>query len=142
MPNPIPSRKTRPVLRGVAPLTLCVAMLALAGCMSLSVRPTTYTPVPAATAVQPLRLAKAVAAPLTNDATVMLAEGSQWSPAGSIPQGLVYRKLGGTLMIDAKRLREAYPVVADNKLVGFYFPGESAFTPVTYATTMDLEPTP
>ena len=142
MPDPIPSRKTRPAPRRAVQLMFCAATLALAGCMSLSVRPTTYTPVPSAAAVQPLRLAKAVAAPLTNDATVVLAEGSQWLPAGSIPQGMVYRKLGGTLMIDAKRLREAYPVVADNKLVGFYFPGETSFTPVTYATTLNLEPTP
>ncbi|CAM3472520.1 Lipoprotein [Bordetella sputigena] len=131
----IPAEKTGSSLRFIA---ACAIVLALTACMSVSLRPTAYTPVNAAQAKQ-LQLAKSVSAPLTNDATVTLAAGSQWILAGSVPEGQVYRKAGGTLMIDAKRLREAYLVIADGKLVGFYFPGESAFTPVAYAPTLNLE---
>ncbi|OZI26588.1 hypothetical protein CAL26_04500 [Bordetella genomosp. 9] len=106
--------------------------------MSIAIRPTTYSPA-SATGAAPVQLARSVSAPLTNDATVTLAGGSQWILSGSIPEGQVYRKAGGTLMIDAKRLREAYLVVANGKLVGFFFPGESAFTPVAYAPNLSLE---
>lgn len=133
----IPAGKTGSPLRFIV---ACAITVALTACMSVSIRPTAYTPATANAAdARPLQLAKSVSAPLTNDATVTLAAGSQWILAGSVPEGQVYRKAGGTLMIDAKRLREAYLVIAGGKLVGFYFPGESAFTPVAYAPTLNLE---
>lgn len=136
MPFPLLQLKPGASLRALA---LCIATLALAGCMSVVIRPTNFTPAASQAAGKPLQLSRSVSALLTNDATVTLTAGSQWALAGSIPQGQVYRKVGGTLIIDAKRLREAYLVVSGDKLVGFYFPGESSFTPLTYTPTLSLE---
>jgi hypothetical protein len=136
MPFPLCPGKTRPSLRVLA---FCVVALALAGCMSLTLQPTTFTGADRSAAAKPAQLPHSVSALLTNDATVTLPGGSQWALAGSIPQGQVYRKVGGTLMIEGKRVREAYPVVSGGKLVGFYFPGEASFTPLSYTPTLNLE---
>lgn len=136
MPFPLLPGKPGASLRALA---FCAATLVLAGCMSVVIRPTTFTPAASQANSKPLQLARSVSALLTNDATVTLAGGSQWALAGTISQGQVYRKVGGTLIIDAKRLREAYPVVSGDTLVGFYFPGESSFTPLAYTPSLSLE---
>ncbi|OZI67150.1 hypothetical protein [Bordetella genomosp. 11] len=130
--------RTRAPLRALA---FCIATLTLAGCMSIVMRPATLAPAAGGADGRPLQLARPVSAVLTNDVAVTLPGNSQWSLAGSIPQGQVYRKVGGTLMIDAKRVREAYLVVSGDKLAGFYFPGEASFTPLSYTPPLKLEQT-
>lgn len=57
-------------------------------------------------------------------------------PAGSLravgllAQGTVYRPLNYVFMLDARQAGEAYPVVADGKLQGFFLPSERSFAPV------------
>jgi hypothetical protein len=135
MSLPFFTRKT-----GAIASLLGALVLALAGCMSVPITPTAFTPADKAAAARPSQLTRPVAVLLPNETGVSLPGGSQWILAGSIPQGQVYRKANGTLMVDAQRLREAYLVVSNQALTGFYFPGESAYTPVSHATALHLEP--
>ena len=59
-----------------------------------------------------------------------LAEGSRWRPIGSLPQGEVLRPMDSVFTIEGRQVREAYLVVSDTRLVGFYLPGEARFSPL------------
>lgn len=122
-------------------LSSCALLVALAGCMSVPLTPTSYTPASAQSA-KPLQLTRPVTVLLRNQTSVPLAAGSLWVAAGSIPQGQVYRKSNGSLIVEGRRTREAYLAVADGRLTGLYFPGESAFTPVALSTSISLEQLP
>lgn len=59
-----------------------------------------------------------------------LVEGSRWRPIGSLPQGEVLRPMGSVFTIEGRQVHEAYLVVSDTRLVGFYLPGEARFSPL------------
>ena len=60
----------------------------------------------------------------------VLAAGSRWRFAGVIPQGSVYRAAQGVLTVEGANIHEAYLVIRDQKVVGFYLPVERAFSPL------------
>lgn len=63
----------------------------------------------------------------------VLEKGSQWKKVGRVPAGDVYRKLNGVLTIEGAHVHEAYIVERHGLLVGFYLPGEHAFSPISPA---------
>lgn len=109
-------------------LTLCVA---LSGCAP-------------AVPVQDAQLATLAASQraavriVQQDVTIRLASGyerkiaaqSRWRVVGNLPQGQVLKPIGTVFTIEGRQVHEAYLVVADNNLVGFYLPGESHFSPL------------
>lgn len=54
--------------------------------------------------------------------------GSRWERVGTVPQGDVYRPVGTVFTIEGANMHEAFLVVRDSKVVGFYLPGEGAFS--------------
>ncbi|MFX8297360.1 hypothetical protein ABTL30_20295, partial [Acinetobacter baumannii] len=52
---------------------------------------------------------------------------------GTVPQGVVYRPVGTIFTIEGRQVHEAYLVIADQRLVGFYLPGEQAYSPLSTA---------
>jgi hypothetical protein len=75
---------------------------------------------------------------IQQDVTVHLASGyerhiaaqSRWRSVGELPQGEVFRPIDTVFTIEGRQIHEAWLVVADNELVGFYLPGESHFSPL------------
>lgn len=65
--------------------------------------------------------------------TRTLAAGSRWQRVGTLPQGSVYRPVGTIFTIEGRQVHEAYLVIADGRLVGFYLPGEQAYSPLSKA---------
>jgi hypothetical protein len=59
----------------------------------------------------------------------VLPSGSVWELRGTVPQGAVYRRVGGIFTVEGAHVHEAYIVVAGNRLVGFYLPVEQAYSP-------------
>lgn len=86
---------------------------------------------------QPAALAPAATVPrqftLQHELPVKLATGytravpalSQWRESGRLPQGVVYRPLNTVFAVEGRNIHEAWLVVADGLLVGFYLPGEA-----------------
>ncbi|MEY4561275.1 MAG: hypothetical protein RLZZ618_552 [Pseudomonadota bacterium] len=60
--------------------------------------------------------------------TRTIPDGSRWRESGRLPQGVVYRPLNTVFAIEGRDVHEAYLVVADGVLVGFYLPGEARFS--------------
>ncbi|NMK49301.1 hypothetical protein [Achromobacter sp. Bel] len=57
-----------------------------------------------------------------------IRKGSVWRSAGSIPQGEVLRPVGTVFTIEGRQVHEAWLVLSDQKLVGFYLPGDQAYS--------------
>ena len=88
---------------------------------------------------QPIILAAGKNFVLANDARCsigtgysrVLRLGTRWQLFGVLAQGEVYRSPDQTLTVEGYNVHEAYLVVKDSTLVGFYLPVEKTFTPVS-----------
>lgn len=57
-----------------------------------------------------------------------LLTGSRWERVGSLPDGEVFRPIGTVFTIEGANTHEAYIVLRDSRIVGFYLPGEGAYS--------------
>jgi hypothetical protein len=67
-----------------------------------------------------------------------LLAGSRWVAVGRLPQGTVYRRLDGVFSIEGRHVHEAYLVVKESALHGFYLPGEANFSPLSPPVSLTL----
>jgi len=67
-----------------------------------------------------------------------LPERSVWSRVGRVPQGDVYRPISTIFTIEGRQVHEAYLVIRDKTLVGFYMPGEQNYSPLSTAVPLNL----
>ena len=67
-----------------------------------------------------------------------LMSGTEFAVAGSVAQGMVMRPTQSVLTVEGAHMHEAYAVVRDDMLVGFYLPVEKAFSPLSQATPFPL----
>lgn len=68
----------------------------------------------------------------------VLRQGTRWELVGAIAQGDVYRSRDQTLTVEGYNVHEAYVVVQDDLLVGFYLPVEKTFTPVAKSVRLTM----
>lgn len=109
-------------------LAASLCMLASA-CASVSHTPATLTPL-AAPARAPLTLRAAAQVRFDTNYSRRLAAGSQWLLIGSIAQGQVYKPHNNVFTLEGAHMHEAYLVVDNGRLVGFYLPAEGGFSPL------------
>jgi hypothetical protein len=57
----------------------------------------------------------------------ILRKNTKWQMIGSIREGNVFKSLNQVLTLECSNVHEAYLVVLDNRLVGFYLPVEKGF---------------
>ena len=70
----------------------------------------------------PVPLTHSIAYPRTLEA------GSVWRQIGTIPEGDVYKIENSVFTVEARNVHEAFIVVKDQAVVGFYLPVEKAFS--------------
>jgi len=74
---------------------------------------------------------------ITEDAQIVFASGygrtlpagSLWEHRGNVRQGAAYRRIKGVFTIEGAHVHEAYIVISNDQLVGFYLPVEQAYSP-------------
>jgi hypothetical protein len=66
----------------------------------------------------------------------VLRKGTRWTYLGAIAQGDVYKTGDQVLTVEASNIHEAYIVVENRKLVGFYLPVERTYTPVVESKSL------
>jgi len=59
-----------------------------------------------------------------------IRSGSSWRLIGSIHEGDVYRPIDSVFTIEGKHDHEAYLVISNNTLQGFYLPVQQTFSPM------------
>lgn len=115
---------------------LCLALSACAP-MIATTPATVELMQPAATAKR-IQLLSPAQVKLDTGYSRELAAKSTWSQVGRLPQGDVYRPVGTVLTIEGRQVHEAYLVVRNKTLVGFYLPGEQNYSPLTTAVPLNL----
>jgi hypothetical protein len=121
-------------LRGVA-----LAILVAPACApDLVRRPTSFGPI-APRARPMLELTRSVTVTANTGYDRTIAAGSTWRLAGSTPEGEVYRPVGAVFAVEGANMHEAYLVVAGDRLVGFYLPGEGAFSPLATPVVLPVK---
>lgn len=111
---------------------------ALAGCAPSVVTAPASIDLAASSDSRPIRLKAPADVKLDTGYSRQLAAGSTWRPAGRIPAGTVYRPVGTIFTIEGRQVHEAYLVVRERTLVGFYLPGELSYSPLTTAVPLTI----
>jgi hypothetical protein len=62
--------------------------------------------------------------------TRTIPQQSRWKAMGTLPQGIVYQPLNTVFAIEGRQVHEAYLVVLQGRLQGFYLPAESHYSPL------------
>jgi hypothetical protein len=109
-------------------LPLVAAAIVFAGCASEVAR--TQVRLDAAAGERPrIALAKETTVYSSSGYSRVLPAGSRWELRGTLPQGKVYKRLEGIFTVEGAHVHEAFLVVSENKVVGYYLPVEQAFSP-------------
>ena len=108
----------------------------LAGC-AVPQQATTFSPAATAaaegSAPQTARLQRQVDVSFAGGYTRTLKADSLWQDVGKVDQGEVYKPWHDVFTIEGSHIHEAYLVVADSRLTGFYLPYEKKFSPLSSA---------
>lgn len=115
-----------------------VLAVALGGCASVTTSAAKLSRVEADNARSTV-LTKSVVVKLDTGYERVLPEGSVWREAGSVPEGAVYRPVGRILTVEGSQVHEAWLVVSHERLVGFYLPGEAAYSPLSAVVSLNLK---
>lgn len=109
---------------------------ALAGCAVVH-SPARLTPVMSVSPAQ--TLGRQLDIVLDTGYSRTVKAGSQWQLVGNIIQGTVYRPLRDVFTLEGAHIHEAYLVVGNGKLVGFYLPAEGGFSPLKHPLEISLQ---
>lgn len=62
---------------------------------------------------------------------VLLRAETSWARIGEIPQGTVYKTADQLIVVESFNTRQAYIVVNEERVVGYFLPVENSFVKVT-----------
>jgi len=113
------------------------AITLLAGCAPAVVQqPTQFT----SAGGKSFRLDRSAEIPLSTGYSTTLRPGTRWELVGHLVQGDVYRTRDQVVTVEGSHIHEAYIVVSDQSVVGFYLPVERTFSPVIPRQALFIEP--
>ena len=74
------------------------------------------------------------------DYTRVLRSGTTWVPVGEVPKGTVYRSKEQQLTLECSNAFQAYLVISEKKLVGFYLPVEKGYVALEKPVPLPIKP--
>jgi hypothetical protein len=86
------------------------------------------------------RLTRTADVSLSTGYSTVLRPNTRWQLVGTIAQGEVYQTREQVVTVEGDHIHEAYIVVQQATLVGFYLPVERTFSPVTPGLKLSIEP--
>ena len=121
----------------------CLPLLVLLTSCAIGVTyaPANITPIAAAGQRPLVTLDKQVDIQLDTGYTRSLKAGSQWMPVGAVAQGEVYKPYNAIFTLEGTHIHEAWLVVANHQLRGFYLPVERGFSPLKQKIDLPLSST-
>lgn len=114
-----------------------VLIVLLAGCAPAVVQVPT-------SAMKPLdgkhmRLSDMLEVRLSTGYTTVLKAHTNWHVVGHVEQGMIYKTRDQVVTVEGSHIHEAYLVVKDGHLVGFYLPVEQTFSPLSEKVLLPLQ---
>jgi len=123
-------------------LTLLTLALLLTGCAaSVTYMPSNLTSDTEATRPRHITVDRQTNIRLDTGYTRTLRAGSEWQLAGRIAQGDVYQPQNDVFTLEGKHIHEAWLVIADSRLAGFYLPVEHGFSPIVHSVDLSFSST-
>jgi hypothetical protein len=120
-------------------MLFAVAGALLCACaFTVPAEPARLARLPAGPAASSVVLARDTELRLSTGYTRTLPANSRWQAIGLLPQGTVYQRIDGVFSIEGRHVHEAYLVVHESALRGFYLPGEASFAPLTPSVSLPL----
>ncbi len=119
--------------------TILLALLLISGCASEVVRaPTDFVGV---SGTQARRIVTVQSAEIVLDSGYrrIINSGVVLIETGSIDAGRVYKPTNTVFTIEGKHMHEAYFVLRNERLVGFYLPVEHAFSPLSQSIVLSIK---
>lgn len=86
-----------------------------------------------------MRLSEMVEVGLSTGYATVLKAHTNWHLVGHVDQGEIYKTRDQVLTLEGSHIHEAYLVVQDGYLVGFYLPVERTFSPLSEKVLLPLE---
>lgn len=111
-------------------LHMAVVLAGACAALASGSSPARLTPAPLTLSAQEIQLQSPATFRLGVHTSRELPAGSRWRAMGSLEQGTVYRPLNQVVVVEGRRVDQAWPVVRDNRLQGFFLPGEAAFAAI------------
>jgi hypothetical protein len=123
-------------------LARCLLPLLIASCAaSVTHVPADMTSVPEASRKIIFQIDRKIDIQLDTGYSRSLKAGSEWTHVGRIRQGDVCKPHDGIFTLEGTHVHEAWLVVADGRLTGFYLPVERGFSPITGTNEVSLSST-
>ena len=114
-------------------LTVCFCIILLSGC-AFDLVHVKQTPIQL-TSIQNLKkswkLVDEVKVRLDTGYSRKLKGGTKWDYVGNIEYGDVYKTKDQIVTVEGSNIFEAYIVVSDDNIVGFYLPVENTYSPLS-----------
>ena len=104
--------------------------LTLTACAAVQHSPARLQPFALPGQPVPRVLAQETRITLDTGYTRTLKAGGRWRAAGTVDQGDVYRPVGDVFTLEGAHIHEAWLVVRDGVLIGFYLPAEHGYSPL------------
>lgn len=120
-------------------ITGCVVVCLLAACVDIRGVPVRLTPHTGEPRPARVTIARDVDIKLSTGYSRTLRQGTVWLNVGSVAGGDVYQPRDTVFSVEGTNVHEAYLVLSDGRLVGYYLPAENSFVAQTPAIPISLQ---
>jgi hypothetical protein len=107
--------------------TTGIASCIISACADIRGQTANLTPLVDGAAPSHIVVARDIKIELSTGYSRTLHQGTVWVAAGSIAQGAVYKPRDTVFSVEGTNVHEAYLVLSDGKLVGYYLPAERSY---------------
>lgn len=121
-------------------LALCVVFVWLSGCATVTQLPAQLAALPTGESSAPRTLGQTLVINLDTGYQRTLKAQSRWRPIGNLAQGAVFKPVDDVLTTEGDHIHEAYLVMHDGALVGFYLPAKATFSPLKQTMVLPFNP--
>ena len=122
--------------------TVAACTLALLAACAVVHAPVDFVALDTAAPAQPQRLASAVTIEFDTGYRRTIKAASQWKLVGSVAQGEVFKPVNDVFALEGAHMHEAYLVVHQGSVVGFYLPAERSFSSLRQQIPFSFSRTP
>ena len=114
--------------RSILAFCLCALLLSIGCAPKVKRIPATLIPISQAEYIDSFNLSDDLIIVLHTGYKRKLKRGARWNFVGKIPEGNVFKSNDQLLTVEGAHVHEAYLVISNGQLVGFYLPVEKAFS--------------
>ena len=125
-------------MRRHSPLLLLSTLLAACAFDVIKLDHVPVTLAPAHAAASSFTLRTSANVELSTGYSRTLNAGTVWHPAGSLPQGGVFKTRDQVLTVEGSNIYEAYIVVKGARLAGFYLPANGTYSALEQPVDLQL----